>query len=71
MPSLPHIKCTKLLIFENFFFFFVFFFLGWGGGGGGGGGGWFGDPNFFLHISFSWVEISFNVEFHPPGLPRT
>ena len=30
-----------------------------------------GNPNFFLHISFSWAEISFHVEFHPPGLPRS
>jgi hypothetical protein len=38
---------------------------GWGGGGGSG------NPNFFLHISFSWVEMSLYVEFHPPGLPRS
>ena len=25
----------------------------------------------FLHISFSWVQISLHVEFHPPGLPRS
>ena len=30
-----------------------------------------GDPNFFLQISFSWVKMSFHVEFHPPGLPGT
>ncbi len=44
------------------------------GGGRGGVFGWFGvsgDPNFFLQISFSWVEISLHVEFHPPGLPRS
>ena len=35
------------------------------------GGGGLGNPNFFLHISFSWAEISFHVEFHPPGLPRS
>ena len=35
---------------------------------GEGGGGY---PNFFLQISFSWVEMSFHVEFHPPVLPRT
>ena len=34
----------------------------------GGGGG---DPNFFLHISFSWVEISLHAEFEPLGLPRS
>ena len=29
-----------------------------------------GDPNFFLlQISFSWVKISFHVEFHLPGFP--
>ena len=28
-----------------------------------------GDPNFFLQISFSWVKMSFHVEFHLPGLP--
>ena len=27
------------------------------------------DPNFFLQISFSWVKMSFHVEFHLPGLP--
>ena len=27
-------------------------------------------PVFFLHISFSWVEISLQAKFHPPGLPR-
>ena len=36
----------------------------WGSGGGG-------NPIFFLHISFSWAEISFHVEFHLPGLPRS
>ena len=30
-----------------------------------------GDPNLFLQISFSWVKMSFHVEFHPSGLPRT
>ena len=30
-----------------------------------------GDPNFFLHISFSWVEISLHAEFEPLGLPRS
>ena len=34
-------------------------------------GGVFVDPNFFLHISFSWVEISLHVEFHLLGLPRS
>ena len=34
-------------------------------------GGGSGDPNLFLQISFSWVEISLHVEFHPPGLPRS
>ena len=29
------------------------------------------DPIFFLQISFSWVEIRLQVEFHPPGLPRS
>ena len=29
------------------------------------------DPNFFLQIPFSWVKMSFHVEFHPPGLPGT
>ena len=24
---------------------------------------------FFLQISFSWVKMSFHVEFHLPGLP--
>ena len=32
--------------------------------------GW-GDPNYVLHISLSWVEISLHFEFHPPGLPRS
>ena len=36
-----------------------------------GGGGGSGDPNFFLQISFSWVKLSFHVEFHPPGMPGT
>jgi hypothetical protein len=27
-------------------------------------------PFFLLHVSFSWVEISLHVEFHPLGLPR-
>ena len=27
------------------------------------------DPNFFLKISFSWVKMSFHVEFHLPVLP--
>ena len=26
---------------------------------------------FLLHISFSKVEISLYVEFHPPGLPKS
>ena len=30
-----------------------------------------GEPIFFLQISFSWVEIRLQVEFHPPGLPRS
>ena len=34
----------------------------WGGGGVRG-------PNFFLQISFSWVKMSFHVEFHLPRLP--
>ena len=34
-------------------------------------GGGSGDPNLFLQISFSWVKMSFHVEFHPSGLPRT
>ena len=34
----------------------------WGGRGSG-------DPNFFLQFSFSWVKMSFHVEFHLPGLP--
>ena len=38
---------------------------GWEGKGG------LGDPNFFLHVSFSWVEISLHVKFHSPGLPRS
>ena len=25
----------------------------------------------FLHISFSWVEISLRVKFHPPGLTKS
>ena len=29
------------------------------------------EPNFFLNISFSWVEISLHVEFHLLGLPRS
>jgi hypothetical protein len=29
------------------------------------------DPNFCLHISFSWVEISVHVEFHLLELPRS
>ena len=29
------------------------------------------NPNCFLQISFSWVKMSFHVEFHPPGLPGT
>ena len=33
-----------------------------------GGGGQV-TPIFFLQISFSWVEMSLHVEFHPPGLP--
>ncbi len=49
---------------SEIYFFFPF---GWGGGGGGGGSG---DPHFFLQISFSWVEMSFYVEFYPPVLPR-
>ena len=36
-----------------------------------GGGGGAGDPNFFLQIYFSWVQISLQVEFHTPGLPRS
>ena len=28
-------------------------------------------PNFLLQITFSWVEISLHVKFHPPGLPRS
>ena len=28
-------------------------------------------PIFLFQISFSWVEISLQVEFHPPGLPRS
>ena len=28
-------------------------------------------PNFFLQISFSWVKMSFHIEFYPTGLPRT
>ena len=39
--------------------------MGWGWGGGSG------DPNLFLQISFSWVKMSFHVEFHPPELPGT
>ena len=35
---------------------------------GRGGGG---DPNFFLQIYFSWVEIILHIEFHLPGLPRS
>jgi hypothetical protein len=35
------------------------------------GGGGSGDPNFFLHISFNWVEISLHAEFEPLGLPRS
>ena len=34
-------------------------------------GGGSGDPNFFLHISFSWVEIILLAEFEPLGLPRS
>ena len=30
-----------------------------------------GEPNFFLHISFSWVEIILLAEFEPLGLPRS
>ena len=28
-----------------------------------------GDPNFFLHISSSWVKIRLHTENHLPGLP--
>jgi hypothetical protein len=35
----------------------------WGGGGGEG------DPNFFLDISSSWVEISLHTEFQLPSMP--
>ena len=33
------------------------------------GGGGSCDPIFFLQISFSWVKMSFHVEFHLPVLP--
>ena len=33
------------------------------------GGGGSGDPNFFLDISSSWVEISLHTEFQLPRLP--
>ena len=36
----------------------------------GGRGGGSGDLIFF-HISFSWVDISLHVEFHPAGLLRS
>ena len=34
-----------------------------------GRGGGAGDPNFFLHISFSWVKIKLHTEFQLPRLP--
>ena len=36
--------------------------------GSGGGGG---NPDFFLHISFSWVEIRLHTEFQLPMLLRS
>ena len=33
------------------------------------GGGGSGDPNFFLHISSSWVKIRLHAENHLPRLP--
>ena len=38
--------------------------VGWEGGGEG-------NPNFFLHISFSWVEIRLHTEFQLPMLLRS
>jgi hypothetical protein len=35
------------------------------------GGGGAVDPNFYLHISFIWVEISLHFEFHLLGVPRS
>ena len=35
---------------------------------GGGGGGGAGDPNFFLYISSSWVEISLHAKFQLPSM---
>ena len=36
----------------------------------GGSGGWgSGDPNFFLHISFSWVKIKLHTEIQLLRLP--
>ena len=40
----------------------------WGGGGGGEGGS--GDPDFFLDISSSWVEINLHTEFQLPSMPE-
>ena len=34
-----------------------------------GGEGGLGDPNFFLDISSSWVEISLHTEFQLPSMP--
>ena len=60
MSNFSLLGCLELLsVFLTLFRLKV-----WGGGGGV-------DPNFFLHISFGWVEISLHVEFHLLGLPRS
>ena len=35
-----------------------------------GGEGGSGDPNFFLDISSSWVEINLHTEFQLPSMPE-
>jgi hypothetical protein len=37
---------------------------------GGGGEGGSGDPDFFLDISSSWVEINLHTEFQLPSMPE-
>ena len=58
MSNFSLLGCLELLLL-----FLTLFRVKMGGGGV--------EPNFFLNISFSWVEISLHVEFHLLGLPRS
>ena len=57
--TIKALGCIKLLVLGLTLFFFYYFFLGGGAG----------DPNYFVHISFSWVEITLHTEFQLPRLP--